>query len=209
MFLVLQFFIYLPAYVTAVSKLLINVLCIWNIMAHMQKPDFVFWWNRRVNLNRQGAPVQSTTGSRHVYISGSNGSNAGYTMFQGSVKGTGYTLNSPASRSISLPCVTVCHHISIGLYYLFLYLFLYDIHVHHSVCVFMFSCVDKFYIQLPYERYWIFWEHMYVCIHYNMFQLSRAAIVRGCQINKKNIKDGNPLFTNYGWSGQKKHVVVY
>ena len=34
-----------------------------------------------------GASVQSTTGSRAVRISGSN---AGYTMFRGSVKGTGY-----------------------------------------------------------------------------------------------------------------------
>jgi len=38
------------------------------------------------------ASVQSTTGSRGVRISGSN---AGYTMFRGSVKGTGYPLHSP------------------------------------------------------------------------------------------------------------------
>jgi len=37
-----------------------------------------------------GASVQSTTGSRGVRISGSN---AGYTMFGGSVKGTGYPLH--------------------------------------------------------------------------------------------------------------------
>jgi len=52
-----------------------------------------------------GASVQSTTGSRNVHISGSN---AGYTMFQGSVKGTGYPLHSP---------VTICHHISTGVYH--------------------------------------------------------------------------------------------
>jgi len=28
--------------------------CVWNVMAHAQKPDFVFWWNIRVHLNRQG-----------------------------------------------------------------------------------------------------------------------------------------------------------
>jgi len=39
-----------------------------------------------------GASVQSTTGSRGVRISGSNGSNAGYTMFRGSMNGTGYPL---------------------------------------------------------------------------------------------------------------------
>ena len=59
------------------------------------------------------ASVQSTTGSRGVRISGSN---AGYTMFRGSVKSTGYPLHSPFSTSLPLPCVTVCHHISTGVY---------------------------------------------------------------------------------------------
>jgi len=35
--------------------------------------------------------------------------------FWGSVKSTGYSLHSPVSPSLSLPCVTVCHHISTGL----------------------------------------------------------------------------------------------
>ena len=63
-----------------------------------------------------GASVQSTTGSRGVRISGSNGSNAGYTMFRGSVMGTGYPLHSPVSPSLPFPCVTVCNHISTGVY---------------------------------------------------------------------------------------------
>jgi hypothetical protein len=41
-----------------------------------------------------GASVQSTIGSRGMRISGSN---AGYTMFRGSVKSTGYPLHSPVS----------------------------------------------------------------------------------------------------------------
>jgi len=60
-----------------------------------------------------GVSVQSTTDSRGVRISGSN---AGYTMFRGSVKCTGYTLHSPVSPSLPLPCVTVCHNISTGVY---------------------------------------------------------------------------------------------
>jgi hypothetical protein len=28
--------------------------CVWNVMAHAQKPDFVFRWNGRVHLNRRG-----------------------------------------------------------------------------------------------------------------------------------------------------------
>ena len=84
--------------------------CIWNVMAHAQKPDFVFQRYGRVHL---GASVQLTTGSWGVRISGSN---AGYSMFWGNVKSTGYPLHSPVSPSLSLPCVTVCHHISTGLY---------------------------------------------------------------------------------------------
>ena len=59
-----------------------------------------FGANGRVHLNRRGASVQSTTGSRGVRISGSN---AGYTMFRGSVKSTGYTLHSPVSPLTSPP----------------------------------------------------------------------------------------------------------
>ena len=50
-------------------------------------------------LESSGASVQSTTGSRGVSISGSN---AGYNMFRGSVKGTGYPLYSSVSPSLPL-----------------------------------------------------------------------------------------------------------
>ena len=60
-----------------------------------------------------GTSVQSTAGSRGVRISGSN---AGYTMFRGGVKGTGYPLHSHVSSSLPLPYVTVCHQVSIELY---------------------------------------------------------------------------------------------
>ena len=52
-------------------------------MAHAQKPDLVFQRNGRVHLNWREGSVQSTTGSRGVRISGSN---AGYTMFWGTVQ---------------------------------------------------------------------------------------------------------------------------
>jgi hypothetical protein len=119
--------------------------CVLNVMVHAQKSDFVFRRNGRVHLNRQGASVQSTTGSQGVCISGSNAgytmfrgsvkspgyplhspvspslplpcvtSNTGYTMFRGSVKSPGYPLHSPVSPSLPLPCVTLCHHVSTGL----------------------------------------------------------------------------------------------
>jgi hypothetical protein len=68
---------------------------------------------RTSSFKSTGASVQSTTGSRGVRISGGN---AGYTKFRGSVKGTGYPLHSPVSPSFPLPYVTVCHHVSTGLY---------------------------------------------------------------------------------------------
>ena len=84
-------------------------------MAHAQKPDFVFRAKRTSPFKSRGggASVQSTAGTRGVRISGTN---AGYTMFRGSVKGNGYPLRSPVSPSLPLPCVTVCNHISSGVY---------------------------------------------------------------------------------------------
>ena len=81
-------------------------------MTHVQKPDFVLR-RGRVHLNQRGASVQSTTGSRGVRIGGGN---ARYTMFWRSVKGSGYPLHSPVFPSLPLPCVTVYHHVSTGVY---------------------------------------------------------------------------------------------
>ena len=78
---------------------------VWNVMAHAQKPDFVFRAKRTSPLKLTRVSVQSTTGSRGVHISGSN---AGYTMFRGSVKSTGYPLHSPVSLFTSPP---VRHHV--------------------------------------------------------------------------------------------------
>ena len=94
---------------TPVCTYIIYVDCVRNVMSHAQKPNFVIRRNGRVHLNRRWASVQSTSGNRGVRISGSN---ARYTMFRGSVKGTDYPLHSPFSPSLPLPCVTVCHHIS-------------------------------------------------------------------------------------------------
>jgi hypothetical protein len=52
-----------------------------------------------------GASVQSTTGSRGMRISDSN---AGYTMFRGSVKSTDYPLNSSVSPSTPPPRASPC-----------------------------------------------------------------------------------------------------
>ena len=91
----------------------VQVDCTWNVMAHAQKTDFVFRWNGRVDLNRPGGV--SSVEYRHSLVVRISGSNAGYTMFWGSVKSTGYPLHSTVSTPLPLLCV-VCHHISTWLY---------------------------------------------------------------------------------------------
>jgi len=127
----------------------------WNVVAHAQKPDFVFRRNGRVHLNRRerqfsrllradvcaSAVVMLDTPCSEVMwrvlathsirlfpphfpswpslctVRFQLNSNARYTMFRGSVKVTGYPLQSPVSYSLPLPCVTVCHRISTGVYH--------------------------------------------------------------------------------------------
>jgi len=74
---------------------------------------------RTAPFKSAGASVQSTTGSRGVRI---RGSNAGYAVFRGSVKSTGYPLHSPVFPSLPLPaspCAitfhlesTYCNHLA-------------------------------------------------------------------------------------------------
>jgi len=89
---------------------------IWNMMAHTQKSDFVFRakWTSPFKL----AGARQFSRLLAAELCGISGSNAGYTMFRGSVKGTGYPLHLPVSPSLPLPCDTVCHHISTGVYLL-------------------------------------------------------------------------------------------
>jgi len=58
-----------------------------------------------------GASVQSTTGSRRVRISGSNGCNAGYTMFRGRVQD--YWLPTPPA-CFPFTSPTVRHRVPSG-----------------------------------------------------------------------------------------------
>jgi hypothetical protein len=69
-------------------------------MARAQKPDFVFRRNGRVHLNRWGRQFSRLLAARGMRIGGSN---AGYNMFRGSVKSTGYLLHSPVFPFISPP----------------------------------------------------------------------------------------------------------
>ena len=80
-------------------------------MAHAHKSDFFFRRNGRVHLNQWGRHF-----SRILAIELC----ADYTVFRGSVKGTGYLLHSPVSPSLPHPCVTVCYYISTGVYHHFI-----------------------------------------------------------------------------------------
>jgi len=81
-------------------------------MTHAQKPDFFFRRKGRVHLNRRGRQFSRLLAAEAcasaVALLDTPSSEA--------VKGTGYPLHSPISPSLPLPYVTVCHHISTGLY---------------------------------------------------------------------------------------------
>jgi hypothetical protein len=86
---------------------------VWNVMAQAQIPDLVFQRNGRVHLNWRGEEsAQSTAGSRVVRISDSNGSNAGYTLFWGSVQD--HWLLTPLACSPFISS-TVRHRVPSGL----------------------------------------------------------------------------------------------
>ena len=75
----------------------------WNVMAHAQKPDFVFPLNGRVHLNRRGRQFSRLLAAEVCASAFIVSSNAGYIIFWGSVKGTGHPLHSPVSPSLPHP----------------------------------------------------------------------------------------------------------
>jgi hypothetical protein len=84
----------------------------WNVMAHAQKPYFVFRRNGRVHLNRRGRQftrlLEAEVCASAVVVV--------VVVVVEALKGTGYPLHLPVSPSLSLPCVILCHHISPGVY---------------------------------------------------------------------------------------------
>jgi len=113
-----------------------------------------FWWNGRVRLNRRWASVLLTTGSQGAVISHSN---AGYTMFRGSVKGTGHPLHLPVSPSLPLPCITMCHHISTGVYRIPPYTYLYTV---GRCCYTLDMCLRSFFVAPPASQFSKGWQNI-------------------------------------------------
>jgi hypothetical protein len=71
-----------------------EVDCVWNVMAHAQKPDFVFGRNGRVHLDRRWESIQLTTVRRAAHISLHGLYCSCKPVFCSHVTLTGYPLNS-------------------------------------------------------------------------------------------------------------------
>jgi hypothetical protein len=91
----------------------IVVYCVWNVMAHSQKPDFVFRRKVRVHLNRRRRQFSRLLAAE---VCASAIVMLDTPFYEIVSKSTGCLLHSPVSPSLPLPCVTVYHHISAGLY---------------------------------------------------------------------------------------------
>ena len=90
-----------------------DVDCIWNVMAHSQKPDFVFRRNGRVHLNRRGCQFNRLLAAEVC-------ASAVLMLDTPCSEVVRRVLATHSIRqfypSLPFPCVTVCHHISTGLY---------------------------------------------------------------------------------------------
>ena len=84
-----------------------------NVMAHAQKPDFFFRRNGRVHLNRQGRQFSRLLAAE-VCASAVVMLDTPRSEVVWRVLATHSIRQFPLS--LPLPCVTVCHHVSTGLY---------------------------------------------------------------------------------------------
>jgi len=86
---------------------------VWNVIAHAQKQDLVFQGNGRVHLSRRGRQFSRLLAAE---VCASAVVMLDTPCSEVEWKTIGYPLHSPVSPSLPLPCVTVCHHISAGVY---------------------------------------------------------------------------------------------
>jgi hypothetical protein len=94
-----------------------GVDCVWNVMAHAQKPDFVSRRNGRVHLNRQGRQF-SRLPAGELCASACRVCTACASLCSAVTWRLMVTQSSPLfTLHVPLPCVTVCHHISNAFYH--------------------------------------------------------------------------------------------
>jgi hypothetical protein len=89
------------------------VEAIWNMMAHALKSDLVFRRNGGVHLNQRGRQFSRLLAAE-VCASAVVMQDKPHPEVVWRVLAT--PLHSPVSLFLPLPCVTVCHHISTGVY---------------------------------------------------------------------------------------------
>ena len=95
------------------NRVLREVGCVWNVMAHAQKPDFVFRRNGRVHLNRRGRQFSRLVAAE-VCASAVIMLDTPCSEVEWRVLATHSIRQFPPS--LPHPCVTVCHHISTWLW---------------------------------------------------------------------------------------------
>jgi hypothetical protein len=109
--------IHIGQYIRVVTTTeLCEVDCVWNVMAHAQKPDFVFRQSGWVHLNRWGRQFSRLLAGK-LYTSACRVCIARASLC------SAVTWRLLVTHSILLfalhytnPCVTVCHHISNAVY---------------------------------------------------------------------------------------------
>jgi hypothetical protein len=84
--------------------------CVWNVMGHAQKPDFVFRRNGRVHLSRRGRQFSRLLAAEVC-------ASAVVMLDTPCSEVVWRVLDTHFIRQFPLPCVTLCHHISTGLYH--------------------------------------------------------------------------------------------
>jgi len=98
-------------YIVKILKLMVD--CVWNVMAHAQKPYFVFRWNGRVHLNRRGRQFSrllaaEVCASAVVMLDTPCSEVVWRVLVTNSIR--------QFPPSLPLSCVTVCYHVSTGVY---------------------------------------------------------------------------------------------
>jgi len=89
----------------------ISSYCVWNVMVHAQKPDFVFRAKRT-------SPFKSAGGRQFSRLLAAEVCASAVVMLDTPCSEVVWRVldTHSISPSLPLPCVTVCHHISTGLY---------------------------------------------------------------------------------------------
>jgi hypothetical protein len=124
--------------------------CVWKVMVHAQKQDFVFRRNGRVHLNRRGRQFSRLLAAEvcasAVVMLHTPGSEVVWRVL------TTHSIRQFALHFPPPPCVTVCHPLSTGPYMIFFLLPTHEIPAFISFCPSS-SCLIYFpFVQINYSE---------------------------------------------------------